>query len=158
MPRPKGSKNKPKIPQCDTKPIEPKIEDPKPKRKRRTKKEIERDTFIETRNLVVDKSKQKSLSKSMSKLSIGKILFRYGSYVVTKSDALNLELWYEKNKKHIFIGFYPATLKGFQDLITVIAFKLIMQEDEASSKGLISTNQVLKALDTFRVFIDSKFK
>ena len=200
MPRPKGSKNKPKLKQVieneivksstpkkrgrkpsvkrkipivsqitelsSNKNIAKKISDlksenDKPKRKRRTKVEILRDTQLqETSEVITDKKKtQKSLTSILPKMEVGKSLFQFENYTLTKFDPHNFALWYSGNKdRKVFLGYYALTINGFKQAVTTIALRLITKTDDSSFKGLISANQVLKALDFFRVFLDTQFK
>lgn len=143
--------------------IKAKIEDlksDKPKRVRRKKSEIEAEKKLEEQNSVIlHKSKtQKSLKSEFKKLDNGQVLFKYGQYTVNKIDSNNLAAYLVNGDKSVFLGYYPLNASGFREITTMIATRLITKVDDSSWKGLVSSNEVLKALDLFRVFLDTNFK
>lgn len=143
--------------------IKAKIEDlksDKPKRTRRKKSEIEAEKKLEEQNSVIlHKSKtQKSLKSEFKKLDNGQVLFKYGQYTVNKIDSNNLAAYLVNGDKSVFLGYYPLNASGFREITTMIATRLITKVDDSSWKGLVSSNEVLKALDLFRVFLDTNFK
>lgn len=143
--------------------IKAKIEDlksDKPKRTRRKKSEIEAEKKLEEQNSVIlHKSKtQKSLKSEFKKLDNGQVLFKYGQYTVNKIDSNNLAAYLVNGDKSVFLGYYPLNASGFREITTMIATRLITKADDNSWKGLVSSNEVLKALDLFRVFLDTNFK
>lgn len=143
--------------------IKAKIEDlksDKPKRTRRKKSEIEAERKLEEENSVIlHKSKtQKSLKSEFKKLDNGQVLFKYGQYTVNKIDSNNLAAYLVNGDKSVFLGYYPLNASGFREITTMIATRLITKVDDNSWKGLVSSNEVLKALDLFRVFLDTNFK
>lgn len=143
--------------------IKAKIEDlksDKPKRTRRKKSEIEAEKILEEQNSVIlHKSKtQKSLKSEFKKLDNGQVLFKYGQYTVNKIDSNNLAAYLVNGDKSVFLGYYPLNASGFREITTMIATRLITKVDDNSWKGLVSSNEVLKALDLFRVFLDTNFK
>ena len=146
-----------------TKDIKAKIEDlksDKPKRTRRKKSEIEAERKLEEQNSVIlHKSKtQKSLKSEFKKLDNGQVLFKYGQYTVNKIDRHNLAAYLVNGDKSVFLGYYPLNASGFREITTMIATRLITKADDNSWRGLVSSNEVLKALDLFRVFLDTNFK
>ena len=146
-----------------TKDIKAKIEDlksDKPKRTRRKKSEIEAEKRLEEQNSVIlHKSKtQKSLKSEFKKLDNGQVLFKYGQYTVNKIDSNNLAAYLVNGDKSVFLGYYPLNASGFREITTMIATRLITKVDDNSWRGLVSSNEVLKALDLFRVFLDTNFK
>lgn len=143
--------------------IKAKIEDlksDKPKRVRRKKSEIEATKKLEEQNsVIVHKDKtQKSIKSEFKKLDNGQVLFKYGQYTVNKIDGNNLAAYLVNGDKSVFLGYYPLNASGFREITTMIATRLITKSDDNSWKGLVSSNEVLKALDLFRVFLDTNFK
>ena len=88
----------------------------------------------------------------------GQVLFKYGQYTVNKIDSNNLAAYLVNGDKSVFLGYYPLNASGFRGITTMIATRLITKADDNSWKGLVSSNEVLKALDLFRVFLDTNFK
>lgn len=201
MPRPKGSKNKPKlkniiaeeilqdttgrkkrgrkssrekiaIPVVNTNTAAIKLnvtskvqalkeDSEKPKRKRRTKAEMQQARQLqESSEVITDKQKsQQSLKKVLPKLEIGKPLFCFDQYLLTKFDKNNFALWLTNKKdRQVFLGYYSLDIIGFKQAVTNIATRLLTKVDDDSYKALLSANSVLKALDLFRVFLDTNFK
>lgn len=133
----------------------------KPKRKRRTKAEMQQARQLqESSEVITDKQKsQQSLKKVLPKLEIGKPLFYFDQYLLTKFDNNNFALWLTNKKdRQVFLGYYSLDIIGFKQAVTNIATRLLTKVDDDSYKALLSTNSVLKALDLFRVFLDTNFK
>lgn len=133
----------------------------KPKRKRRTKAEMQQARQLqESSEVITDKQKsQQSLKKVLPKLEIGKPLFYFDQYLLTKFDNNNFALWLTNKKDHqVFLGYYSLDIIGFKQAVTNIATRLLTKVDNDSYKSLLSANSVLKALDLFRVFLDTNFK
>lgn len=133
----------------------------KPKRKRRTKAEMQQARQLqESSEVITDKQKsQQSLKKVLPKLEIGKPLFYFDQYLLTKFDNNNFALWLTNKKdRQVFLGYYSLDIIGFKQAVTNIATRLLTKVDDDSYKALLSANSVLKALDLFRVFLDTNFK
>ncbi len=133
----------------------------KPKRKRRTKAEMQQARQLqESSEVITDKQKsQQSLKKVLPKLEIGKPLFYFDQYLLTKFDNNNFALWLTNKKdRQVFLGYYSLDIIGFKQAVTNIATRLLTKIDDDSYKALLSANSVLKALDLFRVFLDTNFK
>jgi hypothetical protein len=133
----------------------------KPKRKRRTKAEMQQARQLqESSEVITDKQKsQQSLKKVLPKLEIGKPLFYFDQYLLTKFDNNNFALWLTNKKdRQVFLGYYSLDIIGFKQAVTNIATRLLTKVDNDSYKSLLSANSVLKALDLFRVFLDTNFK
>ncbi len=133
----------------------------KPKRKRRTKAEMQQARQLqESSKVITDKQKsQQSLKKVLPKLEIGKPLFYFDQYLLTKFDNNNFALWLTNKKdRQVFLGYYSLDIIGFKQAVTNIATRLLTKVDDDSYKALLSANSVLKALDLFRVFLDTNFK
>lgn len=133
----------------------------KPKRKRRTKAEMQQARQLqESSEVITDKQKsQQSLKKVLPKLEIGKPLFCFDQYLLTKFDNNNFALWLTNKKdRQVFLGYYSLDIIGFKQAVTNIATRLLTKVDDDSYKALLSANSVLKALDLFRVFLDTNFK
>lgn len=133
----------------------------KPKRKRRTKAEMQQARQLqESSEVITDKQKsQQSLKKVLPKLEIGKPLFYFDQYLLTKFDNNNFALWLTNKKdRQVFLGYYSLDIIGFKQAVTNIATRLLTKVDDDSYKSLLSANSVLKALDLFRVFLDTNFK
>ena len=133
----------------------------KPKRKRRTKAEMQQARQLqESSEVITDKQKsQQSLKKVLPKLEIGKPLFYFDQYLLTKFDNNNFALWLTNKKdRQVFLGYYSLDIIGFKQAVTNIATRLLTKVDDDSYKVLLSANSVLKALDLFRVFLDTNFK
>lgn len=133
----------------------------KPKRKRRTKAEmLQARQLQESSEVITDKQKsQQSLKKVLPKLEIGKPLFYFDQYLLTKFDNNNFALWLTNKKdRQVFLGYYSLDIIGFKQAVTSIATRLLTKVDDDSYKALLSANSVLKALDLFRVFLDTNFK
>ena len=133
----------------------------KPKRKRRTKAEMQQAKQLqESSEVITDKQKsQQSLKKVLPKLEIGKPLFYFDQYLLTKFDNNNFALWLTNKKdRQVFLGYYSLDIIGFKQAVTNIATRLLTKVDDDSYKALLSANSVLKALDLFRVFLDTNFK
>lgn len=133
----------------------------KPKRKRRTKAEMQQARQLqESSEVITDKQKsQQSLKKVLPKLEIGKPLFYFDQYLLTKFDNNNFALWLTNKKdRQVFLGYYSLDIIGFKQAVTNIATRLLTKVDDNSYKALLSANSVLKALDLFRVFLDTNFK
>lgn len=133
----------------------------KPKRKRRTKAEMQQARKLqESSEVITDKQKsQQSLKKVLPKLEIGKPLFYFDQYLLTKFDNNNFALWLTNKKdRQVFLGYYSLDIIGFKQAVTNIATRLLTKVDDDSYKALLSANNVLKALDLFRVFLDTNFK
>lgn len=133
----------------------------KPKRKRRTKAEMQQARKLqESSEVITDKQKsQQSLKKVLPKLEIGKPLFYFDQYLLTKFDNNNFALWLTNKKdRQVFLGYYSLDIIGFKQAVTNIATRLLTKVDDDSYKALLSANSVLKALDLFRVFLDTNFK
>ena len=133
----------------------------KPKRKRRTKAEMQQARQLqESSEVITDKQKsQQSLKKVLPKLEIGKPLFYFDQYLLTKFDNNNFALWLTNKKdRQVFLGYYSLDIIGFKRAVTNIATRLLTKVDDDSYKALLSANSVLKALDLFRVFLDTNFK
>lgn len=133
----------------------------KPKRKRRTKAEMQQARQLqESSEVITDKQKsQQSLKKVLPKLEIGKPLFYFDQYLLTKFDNNNFALWLTNKKdRQVFLGYYSLDIIGFKQAVTNIATRLMTKVDDDSYKALLSANSVLKALDLFRVFLDTNFK
>lgn len=133
----------------------------KPKRKRRTKAEMQQARQLqESSEVITDKQKsQQSLKKVLPKLEIGKPLFYFDQYLLTKFDNNNFALWLTNKKdRQVFLGYYSLDIIGFKQAVTNIATRLMTKVDNDSYKSLLSANSVLKALDLFRVFLDTNFK
>lgn len=133
----------------------------KPKRKRRTKAEMQQARQLqESSEIITDKQKsQQSLKKVLPKLEIGKPLFYFDQYLLTKFDNNNFALWLTNKKdRQVFLGYYSLDIIGFKQAVTNIATRLLTKVDDDSYKALLSANSVLKALDLFRVFLDTNFK
>lgn len=133
----------------------------KPKRKRRTKAEMQQARQLqESSEVITDKQKsQQSLKKVLPKLEIGKPLFYFDQYLLTKFDNNNFALWLTNKKdRQVFLGYYSLDIIGFKQAVTNIATRLLAKVDDDSYKALLSANSVLKALDLFRVFLDTNFK
>lgn len=133
----------------------------KPKRKRRTKAEMQQARQLqESSEVITDKQKsQQSLKKVLPKLEIGKPLFYFDQYLLTKFDNNNFALWLTNKKdRQVFLGYYSLDIIGFKQAVTNIAIRLLTKVDDDSYKALLSANSVLKALDLFRVFLDTNFK
>lgn len=133
----------------------------KPKRKRRTKAEMQQARQLqESSEVITDKQKsQQSLKKVLPKLEIGKPLFYFDQYLLTKFDNNNFALWLTNKKdRQVFLGYYSLDIIGFKQAVTNIATRLLTKVDDDSYKALLSSNSVLKALDLFRVFLDTNFK
>ena len=132
----------------------------KPKRKRRTKAEMQQARQLqESSEVITDKQKsQQSLKKVLPKLEIGKPLFYFDQYLLTKFDNNNFALWLTNKKdRQVFLGYYSLDIIGFKQAVTNIATRLLTKVDDDSYKALLSANSVLKALDLFRVFLDTNF-
>lgn len=133
----------------------------KPKRKRRTKAEMQQARQLqESSEVITNKQKsQQSLKKVLPKLEIGKPLFYFDQYLLTKFDNNNFALWLTNKKdRQVFLGYYSLDIIGFKQAVTNIATRLLTKVDDDSYKALLSANSVLKALDLFRVFLDTNFK
>lgn len=133
----------------------------KPKRKRRTKAEMQQARQLqESSEVITDKQKsQQSLKKVLPKLEIGNPLFYFDQYLLTKFDNNNFALWLTNKKdRQVFLGYYSLDIIGFKQAVTNIATRLLTKVDDDSYKALLSANSVLKALDLFRVFLDTNFK
>lgn len=133
----------------------------KPKRKRHTKAEMQQARQLqESSEVITDKQKsQQSLKKVLPKLEIGKPLFYFDQYLLTKFDNNNFALWLTNKKdRQVFLGYYSLDIIGFKQAVTNIATRLLTKVDDDSYKALLSANSVLKALDLFRVFLDTNFK
>lgn len=133
----------------------------KPKRKRRTKAEMQQARQLqESSEVITDKQKsQQSLKKVLPKLEIGKPLFYFDQYLLTKFDNNNFALWLTNKKdRQVFLGYYSLDIIGFKQAVTNIATRLLTKVDDDSYKSLLSANSVLKALDLFRVFLGTNFK
>lgn len=133
----------------------------KPRRKRRTKAEMQQARQLqESSEVITDKQKsQQSLKKVLPKLEIGKPLFYFDQYLLTKFDNNNFALWLTNKKdRQVFLGYYSLDIIGFKQAVTNIATRLLTKVDDDSYKALLSANSVLKALDLFRVFLDTNFK
>lgn len=133
----------------------------KPKRKRRTKAEMQQARQLqESSEVITDKQKsQQSLKKVLPKLEIGKPLFYFDQYLLTKFDNNNFALWLTNKKdRQVFLGYYSLDIIGFKQAVINIATRLLTKVDDDSYKALLSANSVLKALDLFRVFLDTNFK
>ena len=114
----------------------------------------------ESSEVITDKQKsQQSLKKVLPKLEIGKPLFYFDQYLLTKFDNNNFALWLTNKKdRQVFLGYYSLDIIGFKQAVTNIATRLLTKVDNDSYKSLLSANSVLKALDLFRVFLDTNFK
>lgn len=133
----------------------------KPKRKRRTKAEMQQARQLqESSEVITNKQKsQQSLKKVLPKLEIGKPLFYFDQYLLTKFDNNNFALWLTNKKdRQVFLGYYSLDIIGFKQAVTNIATRLLTKVDDDSYKALLSANSILKALDLFRVFLDTNFK